>query len=67
MVKSNDNLNPVPLADVWPPRPGTVYATISPGQRDPVTEAVYANGGVLIEVDDEERITRAYRHPQKVA
>jgi hypothetical protein len=56
-------LNPVPVCWVWPPRPGRCYATMSRGQWDSLLAGAYAAGFVLLELDDEERITKAYRRP----
>jgi hypothetical protein len=55
----------VPLADVWPPRPGLAYMTVGPGQWDVTLEMAYAAGWVLVEVDAEETPVRAYRTPAR--
>jgi hypothetical protein len=56
-------LRRIPLDEVWPParRCGLVYATMSRGQWDGLLAVVYDSGGVLLEVDDHERIVAAYR------
>jgi hypothetical protein len=54
-------LNEVPLAAVWPPLPGVCYVTLSPGQWDGLLSEAYGLGWVLLEVDDDERLARAYR------
>jgi hypothetical protein len=40
---------------------GVVAATMSPNQWDHVLAEVYAKGGVLVEVDDDERVIALYR------
>ncbi len=57
------DLNPVPLGDVLPPLRETVYVTMNPGQWDQLLNAAYAQGAVLLELDDRERPARAYRKP----
>jgi hypothetical protein len=53
----------VPLEEVWPPRPGLCYMTMSAGQWDVTLETAYSAGWVLVEVDDDEAPVRAYRTP----
>ncbi len=65
MQVSTPKLAEVPLADVWPPRPGLAYMTLAPGQWDRLLEAAYGAGYVLIEVDTAERPVRAYRTPAR--
>jgi hypothetical protein len=54
-------LRRIPLDEVPPPAPGVVYITMSPGQWDGLLAGVYDQGGVLLEVDDDERVVGAYR------
>jgi hypothetical protein len=54
-------LRPVDLAGVVPPRPRLCYCTMSEGQWDTLLQAAYDLGFVLLELDDEERLLRAYR------
>jgi len=56
-------LSEVPLASVWPPRPGVCYCTMSPGQWDGTLAGAYACGFVLLELDADEVPVRAYRSP----
>jgi hypothetical protein len=56
-------LTELPLRDVWPPRPGLAYMTLSPGQWDATLQATYDLGYVLVEVDSRERPVKAYRTP----
>jgi hypothetical protein len=51
----------VPLASVWPPQHPRCYATMSIGQWDSTLQAAYDLGYVLLELDDDERVLRAYR------
>jgi hypothetical protein len=57
-------LREVPLASVLPPRPGVCMCTMSVGQWDSLLAAAYNLGFVLLELDDDERILRAYRRPE---
>jgi len=52
-----------PMASAWPPRPGVVTVTMSPGQWDALLDVAYRLGHVLVELDDDERPVRAYRKP----
>jgi hypothetical protein len=54
-------LEPYPLGEVFPLRPGTVTITMSIGQWDPLHAAFYENGAILLELDDDERPVAAYR------
>ncbi len=54
-------LRRVDLADVIPMRPGVCYCTMSEGQWDTLLQAAYDLGFVLLELDDGERVRRAYR------
>ena len=54
-------LREVPLASVWPPVKGECYVTMSAHQWDGLLAAAYGVGWVLVEVNDDERPTRAYR------
>ncbi len=60
MTRPSD-LNVVPLAEVLPPRPGVLVVTMGAGQWDALLAAAYAEGDVLVEVDERERPVRAYR------
>jgi hypothetical protein len=53
----------IPLASVWPPRADAprCYATMSVGQWDGTVAAAYDAGYVLLELDDDENVLRAYR------
>lgn len=55
------DLRPVALADVLPVRPGGRYMTMGEGQWDGLLAAAYRAGFVLLEVDGEERVVRAYQ------
>jgi hypothetical protein len=57
------DLHPVPLAEVWPPRPGNaiLLITMGVGQWDATLLAAYEAGWVLLELDDDEQPVRAYR------
>src|SRR5262245_32974604 len=54
-------LTSVPLADVLPPRPGTLYCTKSIDQWDETIAAFWDLGAVLLELDDEENIVATYQ------
>lgn len=54
-------LEPYPLSEVFPPRPGTVTITMSIGQWDVLHAVFYQNGAILLELDDDERPVAAYR------
>ena len=41
---------------------GLVALTLSPGQWDALLQVAYDHGGVLIEVDDRERVAAVYRN-----
>jgi len=60
-TKTRPRLAEVPLSSVWPPRPGLAYMTLSPGQWDALLQSAYEMGYTLIEVDADERPTKAYR------
>jgi hypothetical protein len=53
-------LREVPLTDVLPVR-RLAYITMSVGQWDGLLAAAYAEGFVLLELDDDEQPVRAYR------
>ena len=55
------DLHPVPLAEVWPVRPGMRVMTMGEGQWDGMLAAAYAQGWVLLELDADERPVAAYR------
>lgn len=61
MTKTARDLHPFPLADVLPLRPGQLVMTMSEGQWDVMLSAAYANGFILLELDDNEVPVRAYR------
>ncbi len=65
MQTDTPRLAEVPLAEVWPPRPGLAYMTMSPGQWDVTLEMAYSAGWVLVEVGEDERPVRAYRTPER--
>jgi hypothetical protein len=56
-------LNRVPLESVDLLRPGQVTVTMSAGQWGALLAAAYAQGGLLLELDDEEFPVAAYRRP----
>jgi hypothetical protein len=60
-MSERPKLRSVPLADVLPVRPGVCYCTMSEGQWDTLLQAAYDLHFVLLELDDEERLLRAYR------
>ncbi len=61
MNATTSQLNPVPLSEVFPLRPGVCYATMSENQWDRVLEEAYQTGWVLLVLDDEERPIGAFR------
>ncbi len=61
MKSATQHLNPVPLSEVLPLRPGVCYATMSVGQWDGVLQEAYDVGFVLLVLDEEERPVGAYR------
>ncbi len=63
MNKNRPQLAEVPLTKVWPPRKGAYYATMSAGQWDGLLKAAYDLGYVLVEVDENENVVRAFRTP----
>ena len=58
-------LRAVPLADVLPPKPGTLYVTMGPGQWDALLESAYDDGCVLLEVEGQKPV-RAYQRAKPV-
>jgi hypothetical protein len=55
-------LRGVQLRDVWPPKPGAFYVTISRRQWAALLHVAYDRDCVLpLEVDAEERVVDAYR------
>ncbi|HEV3435761.1 MAG TPA: hypothetical protein VG122_00280 [Gemmata sp.] len=63
-IQKRPDIKAVPLVDVFPHKPGTVYITMSIGQWDELLQAAYDEGLVLLELDDREQVVRAYRKPQ---
>jgi len=59
-ISGRPPLREVPLKAVWPPRPGTISATMSRGQWDAFLQAAYDVGCVLIELNHWERPVAAY-------
>ena len=57
------DLHQVPLAEVLPLGSvrGALYVTMTRGQWDALLAAAYAEGSVLLEVDEAELPVRAYR------
>lgn len=55
------DLRPVSLAEVLPPRPGALYMTMGEAQWDDALAAAYRAGWVLLEVDQHERVVRAFQ------
>lgn len=51
----------VPLGAVLPPKPGRCYCTMSEGQWDTLLETAYQLGWVLLELDEDEHVLRAYQ------
>jgi len=61
-MKPARDLRPFPLADVLPlGRPGQLVMTMSVGQWDAMLSAAYADGWILLELDEQEKPVRAYR------
>lgn len=59
------NLRPVPLASVWPVRPGRCYCTMAPDQWDQLLAEAYAAGWTLLVIGgDDETPVAAYQRPQ---
>jgi hypothetical protein len=60
------DLTPFPLADVLPlePRSGQRVVTMSEGQWDNLLSEAYAQGWILLELDENERPVRAYRRAE---
>jgi hypothetical protein len=56
-------LRRVPLSGMLPPRSGFAYVTMSEGQWNTLLATAYRTGWVLLEVDEDENIVRAYRRP----
>lgn len=54
-------LTAIPVATVWPPKPGQMTVTIEEGEWNIIIEICYAAGWVLIEVDEQEQVIRAYQ------
>lgn len=54
-------LDPIPVSEALPPRPGVITVTMSRGQWDALLAACYAAGDILLELDDQERPVAAYR------
>jgi alkanesulfonate monooxygenase SsuD/methylene tetrahydromethanopterin reductase-like flavin-dependent oxidoreductase (luciferase family) len=59
MTRCARDLTPFPLAEVI--APGQPVITMSEGQWDATLAAAYADGWILLELDDTERPIRAYR------
>lgn len=57
------DLRPFPLKRVTFTEP-VVYVTMSEGQWDPLLAAAYQQGCVLLELDADERLVRAYRRAE---
>jgi len=62
-MKPARDLRPLPLADVLPlgSHPEHMVMTMGEGQWDAMLSAAYANGFILLELDDNEVPVRAYR------
>jgi hypothetical protein len=64
-MKPRRDLRPYPLADalaaVAGRTPGTLIITMSEGQWDALLAASYAQGWILLELDENETPVRAYR------
>jgi hypothetical protein len=52
---------PIPLASVLPPHPGQCFITMSECQWDELLAEAYGAGWILLEVDSNENVRRAYR------
>jgi hypothetical protein len=63
-TKTRPRLRQVPVASVFPPRPGDCFITLSIGQWDGLLAQAYKAGWVLLELDDDEDIVRAYHRPE---
>ncbi len=61
MTRLSRDLRPVPLAEVWPPRPGHVLVTMNEGQWDPLLAASYEAGAALLELDAHGQPVRAFQ------
>ncbi len=57
------DLHAIPLAEVLPLGSSgpTLFVTMARGQWDGMLAAAYADGWVLLEIDENERPVRAYR------
>ena len=62
-MKPARDLRPLPLAEVLPlgSRPGQLVMTMSEGQWDGMLSAAYAQGWILLELDDDEKPVKAYQ------
>jgi hypothetical protein len=64
-MKPARDLRPFPLADVLPlGKPGQRVMTMGEGQWDGLLSAAYAQGWILLELDDDEVPVRAYRRAE---
>jgi hypothetical protein len=61
MKNATQHLNPLPLDEAVPLRPGVCYCTMSENQWDEVLQTMYDVGFVLLVLDDEERLIGAFR------
>lgn len=62
-MKRPTDLHVVPLAEVLPigALPGVLYVTLGIGQWDALLAVAYADGYVLLEMDEKDEPVRAYR------
>lgn len=59
--RERPRLQEIPLETVWPVLKPEVYVTMSPGQWDSLLNGFYDAGGILLEVDEEEKPLRAFQ------
>jgi hypothetical protein len=62
-TKARPHLRQVPVASVFPPRPGDCLITMSVGQWDALLAQTYKQGWTLLELDDDEQLVAAYQRP----
>lgn len=58
---TRDTLHEIPLSEAF--KPGELTITMSKGQWDGLLKAGYVQGCVLLELDDDEKPTRAFQNP----
>jgi len=58
-IMKQPELNEIPIPSALPATGGVI--TASPGQWDPMLEAAYLQGWLILELDHQDRPKRAYR------